>query len=200
MARKARSTGYDLERHHREIVLPCARTFPWVLRVTEHKDKPAPVFIVKERQGRDAPPGERKVSVLVERASLYGDPLRRVTPVLRSIVERVRNDDGIPLELHRRLDGASVSFRGNLPLDDEAGCKLALIFSLAQRVKQMDRVELMARRIERFTREEAAYWHSRVADFGPVESRWARTGFRVLLAGESGDPDILPVLEKLRRS
>jgi hypothetical protein len=157
------------------------------------------VFIVKERQGRDAPPGERKVSVLVERASLYGDSLRRVTPVLRSIVERVRNDDGIPLELHRRLDGASVAFRGNLPLDDEAGCKLALIFSLAQRVKQMDRVELMARRIERFTREEAAYWRSRVADFGPVESRWARTGFRVLLAGESGDPDILPVLEKLRR-
>ena len=200
MAKRVRSTGFDLETHHKEIVAPYARRSAWILRVTEHKGKPAPLFIVKERRGADASPGDEKGFVLVERGALYGEPLRRVVPVLRSIVETVRNEDGIPLELQRRFEGATVAYRGNLPLDDEAGSKLALLFSLAQRVKHLDRVELMARRIERFTREEAAYWHSRIADFGPDEGRWARAGFRVLLAGESGDRAILPMLEKLRRN
>ena len=200
MARTIRSTGFDLETHHKEIVLPFARRSAWVLRITEHKGKPVPLFIVKERRGEDSLPGEKKPSVLKERGSLYGDSLRRILPVLRSMLATVRNEEGIPLELQRRLEGAAVAYRGNLPLDDEAGFRIALLFALAQRVKHLDRVELMARRIERFSREEAAYWHSRIADFGPDAGRWARAGLRVLLAGESGDRAIAPMLEKLRRN
>ena len=41
---------------------------------------------------------------------------------------------------------------------EEAGAKLALIFRLQERVTDVDRVELIAQRVARFTREEAAYW------------------------------------------
>ena len=47
------------------------------------------------------------------------------------------------IRIHDRRRG-----RGNLPLDDEAGCKLALMFKLQERIKELDRVELLARRID----------------------------------------------------
>ncbi|MDI3329099.1 MAG: hypothetical protein QJR06_11145, partial [Alicyclobacillaceae bacterium] len=72
------------------------------------------------------------------------------------------------------------------------------IFKLQERVSDMDRVELIARRVERFTREEAAYWLTRATQFGEGPNRWALAGMRVMLGGPPGDPGVLKMLEKIR--
>jgi hypothetical protein len=85
-------------------------------------------------------------------------------------------------------------------LDEEAGCKLSLIFRLRERILEMDRVELIARRVQRFTREEAAYWYSRTTNFGEAANRWARAGMRTMLGGQPGDPAVEEMLAELRSS
>lgn len=180
-----------------------AERAPWVLRVTEHKDKPAPVLVVKERltpgeeHNQNGSAAGRKV--LKERGLLYGQPLRRCLPVIRSIVGNVCDDAGIPLELQRFFNNGSIAFRGNLPLDRESGPKLSLIFKLQERVKDMGRVELIAWRVERFSREEAMYWLTRATGYGNAVNRWALAGMRIMLGGQPGDRAITGLLEKLRR-
>jgi len=137
-------------------------------------------------------------SILRERGLLYGQSQLRCLPVIRTIISRVKNQEGIPLELHQFLSSKRIDFRGNLPLDEEAGLKLALLFKLQERIKELDRVELMARRIDRFTREEASYWYSRMTSFGPVANRWAAAGMKVMLSGHGGDSKVQEMLEELR--
>jgi hypothetical protein len=110
----------------------------------------------------------------------------------------VKNDEGIPLEIHRVFENPRIAFRGNLPLDDEAGYKIALIFKLQEKIKGLDRVELIARRVQSFTKEEAAYWYSRITDFTPEANRWAQAGLKILLAGHPHDTHVGTMLEKLR--
>ena len=62
----------------------------------------------------------------------------------------------------------------------------------------MDRVELIARRVDRFSREEAAYWLSRVTQYGKSANRWARAGMRLILGGQPGDKAVVKMLEQLR--
>ncbi len=176
---------------------------PWILRITEHKDKPVPLMIVKERiQAADRKDADRlkvRRSILKERGLLYGPPQLRCLPVIRSIVSRVQDEAGVPLELNRFFQGTRISFRGNLPLDSEAGFKVALLFKLQERIKELDRVELMARRIERFSREEAAYWYSRMTSFSSVANRWAAAGMKIMLSGHGGDRDrVLQMLRELK--
>jgi hypothetical protein len=103
-----------------------------------------------------------------------------------------------PLELQQYVSKEGLRFRGNLPLDEEAGCKLALMFRLHERVKEQDRVELIARRIDRFTREEAAYWLSRISNFGDDANRWAVSGLKILLGGQPRDPAVERMLAQMR--
>jgi hypothetical protein len=56
----------------------------------------------------------------------------------------------------------------------------------------------MARRIERFTREEAAYWLSRMTSFSPDARRWAVAGMRLMLGGQANDSGVERMLERLR--
>jgi hypothetical protein len=196
-------TKTDLEVHYQRRVRPEVSRAPWVLRVTEHSDKPAPVFIVKERihpdQRTDTEGLVAPRSVLRESGLLYGSQLQRCLPVVRGIISRISDRKGIPLELTQYLKDRRIAFRGNLPLDDDAGPKLALIFRLQERIKELDRVELIARRIERFTREEAAYWHSRISTFGDAANRWAMAGMKIMLAGQPKDPNVETILEELRQ-
>ena len=196
-------TKTDLEVHYQQRVRPEVSRAPWVLRVTEHSDKPAPVFIVKERihpdQRTDTEGLVAPRSVLRESGLLYGPQLQRCLPVVRGIISRICDRKGIPLELPQFLKDRRIAFRGNLPLDDDAGPKLALIFRLQERIKELDRVELIARRIERFTREEAGYWYSRISTFGDAANRWAMAGMKVMLAGQPKDPNIEKMLEELRQ-
>lgn len=131
---------------------------------------------------------------------LAGEPQRRLLPVLRQIVARVRDQADIPLELQRYLTKEGRRLRLNLPLDEEAGAKLGLIFKLQLRTKELDRVELLARRVATFSREEAAYWLSRTTRFGPDANRWAVSGLRIVLGGQAGDPAVDKMLERLRLS
>lgn len=195
---------WELQEHYAKRVRRNLDSAAWILRVTERSGRPAPVLIVKERimpNGEEgAASSDGPASKLVDRGLIYGAALRRCMPVLRSIVDRVTDAEGVPLELQRFLSGSRIQFRGNLPLDEEAGPKLALIFKLRERIQELDRVELIARRVERFTREEAAYWFSRITNFGEDPNRWARAGLRTMLGGQPGDPAVQDMLERLRHT
>ncbi len=192
----------DLDSHYYRKVQKEVPRAPWVFRVTEHKEKPIPVMIVKERilpeERTDADNLVAPRSILRERGLLYGQEQLRCLPLIRAIITRVSDKAGIPLELQQYLNGKRITFRGNLPLDPEAGYKLALIFKLQERIKELDRVELIARRVNRFTREEAGYWYSRMTSYGDAANRWAMAGMKVMLAGHSGDRNIAPMVEQLR--
>jgi hypothetical protein len=175
---------------------------PWVLRITDLKDKPAPVFIVKKRYLPDEDPRKnvsKSKTVLRDQGFIYGQSLRRCLPVIRLIINGVCDEAGVPLELQQYTGNGRITFRGNLPLDEEAGTKLSLIFQLQARVKDLDRVELIAWRVERFSREEAAYWLTRATQSGAAANRWAQAGMRIMLGGQPDDKAILNLLEKLRR-
>jgi hypothetical protein len=202
MAKRKSTTGRDLLPDLQHRIRPLLKSAPWVLRVTEYKDKPAPVLVIKERgavaDGSEQNGGVPGGVLLRDRGLLYGQPLRRCLPVIRNIVSRVCDHAGVPLELQRVFGDGRITFRGNLPLDEEAGAKLSLIFKLREGVKDMDRIELMAWRVQRFSREEAVYWLTRATQYGEAASRWARSGMRIMLGGQPGDREILHLLEKLR--
>lgn len=197
----------DLKTNYRKHLGAMWRTAPFVLRITEWKELPAPVLVVKERQeprkplprpeGEDVAP--KSEGSLVERGHIAGGSLRRILPILRGILERVNDETGVPLELQRYLTQEGLRLRENLPLDEEAGAKLSLIFRLQERLNDLDRVELIARRVNRFTREEAAYWLSRMTSFGPDASRWAIAGMRTMIGGTPKDKKAVEgMLERLR--
>jgi hypothetical protein len=202
MANRGPKSDIDRETHYLHRIQPLVIAAPWVLRVTEHKDKPGPVLIVKERftpKDSDAANLVNKGRHLRDRGMLYGQPLRRCLPVIREMLTTVCDEGGIPLELHQYISNSPISFRGNLPLDREIGAKLSLIFKISERVLDMDRVELIAWRVERFSPEEAIYWLTRATQFGEAQNRWALAGMRIMLGGQPGDKAIQKQLEKLRR-
>jgi hypothetical protein len=202
--------AFDLRTHYNEHLARLWRRMPFALRITEWKDFPAPVLVVKERQSVNgssvpsltAPEGQGRPSQghLVDRGYLAGEAQRRCVPILRQIVERVRDPYGIPLELQRYFTREGLQLRLNLPLDEEAGAKLGLIFRLQERLTDLDRVELIARRVARFTREEAVYWLSRTTSFGADANRWAISGLRIMLGGHAKDPAVKQMLERVRDS
>ena len=204
MAKKKESL--DLANHLAERLAKLSAKAPFLLRITEWRDTPIPVLVVKERQYRDhdqvakGPDGERRRArpILIERGNLSGEPMHRCLPMLRRVVEGVADSGGVPLELARYLTAEGLRIRGNLPLDEEAGAKLALIFRLQDRIKDLDRIELIAHRVRQFTREEAAYWLSRTTSFGLIANRWALSGLRTMLGGHADDKGVQEMLERLR--
>lgn len=205
----AMAVGSDLRTNYDRRLAPRWRLAPYVLRLTEWKDLPVPVLVIKERHGLSQGAHSSQLSLpldgqprskLLDRGHLAGEPLRRCLSVLRSILERVCDDKGVPVGLERYLSQEGLKLRLSLPLDEEAGTKLALIFRLQERVPDLDRVELIARRVVRFTREEAAYWLSRTTSFGADANRWALSGLRVMLGGQAKDPAVQRMLERLRDS
>jgi hypothetical protein len=58
---------------------------------------------------------------------------------------------------------------------------------------------MIARRVNRFTREEAAYWLSRrITTYMDAANRWALAGMKVVLGGQQGDKAVGQMLEGLR--
>lgn len=200
VARKARRES-DLESHYARHIKPLLHDTPWVLRITEWQDKPPPLFIVRQRRALAGDPRTNGQQItFVDRGLLYGEAQRRCLPTLQKILARVQDAWHQPLELQQYLTAHGLTLRASLPLDAEAGCKLALICKLQERVREMDRVELIARRADRFTHEEAAYWLSRISNFGDDANRWAIAGLRIVLGGQAKDPAVERMLERLRES
>lgn len=173
------------------------RTAPFVLRITEWKNQPAPVLVVKERVSRDDS-DKGKSEGLAERGHIKGEVLRRLLPLLKMSCSHVVDASGVPTQVDRFLSQEGLRLRLTLPIDDEAGAKLALIFRLQERLPDADRVELISRRVLLFSREEALYWLSRITDFGPDANRWAISGLRLLLGGQPNDPGVVRMLDNLR--
>ncbi len=204
------TSTFDLQQHYDERLTRVWRRVPFVLRITAWKDMPVPVLVVKERHSVNgtnmssltASDTQSRSSQgnLVERGHLAGEAQRRCLPILRRLVGRVRDEYGIPLELQRYLTREGLTLRVNLPLDEEAGAKLGLIFRLQERLTDLDRVELIARRVARFTREEAVYWLSRTTSFEPDANRWAVAGLCLMLGGQAHDPAVERMLERLREA
>ncbi len=204
------SKPFDLNKHHKAHLEPLWRRARFVLRITEWKNYPPPVLAIKERQesaeadkdtGTVKPPSTFPTKAhgkLVERGHIVGESQRRCLPVFRAILARVRDDAGIPLELQRYLTQDGLRLRLNLPLDEEAGAKLALICRLQERLADLDRVELIARRVADCTREEAVYLLSRITGAGQDGNRWAVMGLRILLGGQSKDGGVQRMLDRLR--
>lgn len=184
-----------------------ARSAPFVLRISQRKDIGGPVLIVKERtltpslsRGAEEVGAKRRVRAegLRARGQIAGETLQRCLPLIRIIVARVTDEGGVPLELEQHLRLQMLRQPTRLPLDEEAGAKLALIFRLSANITNLDRAELIARRVLHFTREEATYWHSRITGFGRDADRWAAVGLRIVLGGQPKDPAVGKLLEKLR--
>ena len=184
----------DLDEYYQRKVQPHIKNMSWVLRITDHKRKPSPVLVIKYRKPDDK---DENKTMLVDRGEIYGDSLRRCLPGIRQILARVRDENDIHLDLHQFLTGKQIKFRGNLPLDENAGAKLGLLFKLQQRVKDLDRIELMSVRINNFTGEEASYWLSRILHFTEASNRWAAAGMRIMLGGQPGDPAISAMLKTI---
>lgn len=197
MAKKKKAK--DEYEHYRLRVEPMVSTSPWVLRLTDHKNRPPPIMIIKQRCYPEDDEQEHSRPYLKQRGVLWGESQRRLLPILRMILARMLDGHDHPLELQQYLQGNRIEFRGNLPLDHEAGAKAALIFKLQERLKDGDRVELLARRVDRFTEEEASYWYSRTTNFGPDANRWAIAGMKIMLGGVSQDPAVEQMLERLRQ-
>ena len=190
---------------YRRRLAGLVRAAPFVLRITRWRELTGPVLVVKERTARREMPSEpvralrpRRSTHLVERGHIAGEAQRRVLPVFRSMLSRVRDEAGVPLHLERWMTVEGLRRTATLPLDEEAGAKLALVFRLHERIADLDRVELIARRIERVTREEATYLLSRITRFDPAANRWAMAGLRIMLGGQAKDPAVKSTLDLLR--
>lgn len=208
--KKKRKSRDKLLAYHSGTLAPLINKAPYVIRITELKNYPSPLFVLKERRefinkksGKNQnKPRSRQTSQkkLVDLAKFYGESLRRCLPVLKKILSCVRDSKDIPLELQRYLTREGLRKTLTLPLDEEAGVKIGLISKLQVRVKEFDRVELIAHRVSRFSREEASYWLSRTTSFGPEYNKWAVSGLRIMLGGLTGDPGIEKMLEQLKNS
>ncbi len=180
-----------------------ARRYPFVLRLTRHKDIPPPVLMIKERiapEDRDDLEGLKNPrSKTVDRGSLHGEAVRACLPVLKRILEEVKDEQGIPLGLEAYMNAEGLKQSNiNLPLDETAGARLALFFRLQSKVKDVNRIELLGRRVALFSREEAVYWLSNVTTTDNALRSWATSGLRIFLCGESGDKRIMRILDKVR--
>lgn len=180
-----------------------ARRSPYVLRLTRRNDLPPPVLVVKERiepEDRDDTEGLTNPRAKhVERGTLHGDSVRACLPVLKRILEEVKDDQGIPLGLERLMSAQGLKKTDlNFPLDEVAGARLALFFRLQSKVKDVDRIELIGRRVAMLSREEAVYWLANVTTADPALRSWATSGLRILLCGESGDKRVPRILERMR--
>ncbi|EIC28473.1 DUF7680 family protein [Methylomicrobium album] len=175
------------------------RTAPFVLRITELAEYPGVVLVVKERVDKETGAKGKMLGCLQDRGALYGENLKILQPRIKAILESVVDEGGVPLELQRFISQEGLKLRDNLPLDEEAGAKLALIFKLQSRLHNPDRLELLARRVQRFSREEAAYWLGRTTHYGADANRWAEAGLRTMLCGTTNnDAGIERLLNKLR--
>lgn len=203
-AKKAASQGRRKSNQADEAQLAkLAKRSPYVLRLTRHKDLPPPVMIIKERiapEDRDDTEGLTNPRAKhVERGTLHGESVRACLPVLKRILEEVKDEQGIPLGLEGYMSAGGLKQSDiNFPLDEAAGARLALFFRLQSKVKDVDRIELIGRRVAMFSREEAVYWLANVTTADPALRSWAISGLRMLLCGEAGDKRVPRILEKVR--
>lgn len=177
-------------------IQPLLKTSPWILRVTERKGYTGPLLEVCERTATDT-----GTTRLKEYGRIYNGTLRTCNDAICLMMSQMLDDLGRPLGIHELIDDKIV-YRGNIPLDVPTGAKLALLFKLHPQIRSQERIELMAWRIERFSREETLYWLGKISipTYGQRGIEWAKSGLRLMLAGQQRDgEDVAKLLEQLRK-
>lgn len=187
----------EKQRQVQEQMWPMLKMAPWILRVTERKEFTGPVLEVCERRAT-----EKGATKLWEYGRIYNGTLRTCRAAIRYMMSEVTDSAGRPLGIQTLLDGP-IAYRGQIPLDSVTGAKLALLAKLHPQVRSQERIELMAWRIERFSREETMYWLSKVSVesfYGRRGIEWAKSGLRLMLAGQQKDgKEVQRLLDALRR-
>jgi len=109
---------------------------------------------------------------------------RACRTILKDIISGETNDLGIPQNYHYLLTDSLTEFNVEFDENQSAGVKLALLFRLQKGMHDINKIVAMTERINKFTREEAAYWLSKVL-YSPTEEqrKWAVKGLRIILVG-----------------
>lgn len=94
---------------------------------------------------------------------------------------------GAPLNLHQKLQNLPKQRGRKIDISRDAWIRIALLAKLVKGMTDMNRVELIALRINRFSYEECSYWYSRVAHLSPKMCEWSIKGLRIMLAGDGSD-------------
>ena len=189
----------DLSKRQKEIASEAAlrvKSATWIMRITVRQDYTGPALVLCERYTT-----EKKTEKLREYGCIYNGALRSCRRAIQIMLSEVTDEAGRSLRLDELIHG-EINYRGNLPLSETVGAKLALLSKLHPQVRRPDRQELMAWRIERFTREETLYWLTKVSvpTYGRRGIEWAKSGLRLMLAGRQADEKTIEkILEKLRR-
>lgn len=198
MAKKTTKANEDLIEIQIRSLL---NTSPYVLRVTEWKGYSVPVLEICERIDDTNDQTGKKTSRLKELGQIHGNNLRACQPAICYMLSHMTDNDGRPFDAASLLRN-EITFRGRIPLDQEAGVKLSLLLKLQGQVRDANRAELMAWRIERFTQEEAMYWLARtvVPTYGARSLEWNKSGLRIMLSGMQKDETAVDeLLAKLRK-
>lgn len=179
-----------------DVMTPMLATAPWVLTVKEEKKVTGPVLVIKERREEDN--GKTKLFTC---GKIYNGDLRACKDAIRYMMGQVKDDVGRPLGIQEIIDD-KIEYRGDIPLDNSIGSKMALLFKLHPQIRNQKRIELLAWRIERFTFEESQYWLGKVSlpTYGKRSVEWAKSGLRLMLAGQTEDmKEIEELLDRLRK-
>ena len=195
-----------------ERMQPLENDAPWILRVTEWKKVTGPVLEICERLPTELSKAamdtqqlsiipETKRTKLKEWGRMFNGNLRACLPAIRSMMAGMIDNPCRPLEVQILLDD-QIRFRGKIPLDETTGGKLSLLFRLHPQIRRIERAELMAWRIARFSREETMYWLTKVSvsAYGKRSVEWAKSGLRLMLAGQQHDiEEVNRLLMQLRK-
>ena len=169
-------------------------TAKWYLEISEDKDGVQAAVVelyVDDHQCSQ----QRRYGVI------SGLALRTIKPVIYYMLSGMNDSMGVPSGFQAIFDGR-ITYRGNLPLDNVVGHKLALLSILLTTVKLAAKIEIMGWRVERMPLEEIMYWLNKVTEpsYGDRTAKWAIIGLRVVLAGPTDQKeDYSKILEKLRR-
>lgn len=167
---------------------------PWIMQVKENGD--GVVLVLQERQKDD-----NGQTVWHKWGEIAWSKVRSCKEPIRYILSGVLDSLGNPLGL-QALISSDIAYRGDVPLNREAGTKMALIAILTASVQIELKIELLGWRIERFSAEEAFYWFGKatIPVYGKKAMNWSVIGMRTMLAGPT-DQKVKydDLLEKLRR-
>ena len=137
----------------------------FLLEVRRHRNNELQFTICERVQERANPDGRLERIVRI-----WGLPLHTVYP---DVVEALRASGHLPSTIAKPTVGP-------LPLEEEAGLRLGLLFKAVKPLSKVERMEDIRDGIATMSREEVAYWFAKTQN---AHGRRAEAALRKLLAG-----------------
>ncbi len=198
----------QLREYYQKNIKPLVLSAPYVLRVT--RDMEGMLRLVAKERLVWMPDRENQMAAndflpaqygerLVDRGVLTEKEALKLLPLLKTIVSKMTDPNGLPLKLGYFLSDRAVKEKWSLPLDEFLGSKVCLILRLVQNMNDEDRMLLIAHRVDALSREEVSYWLTWTTSMGRLYNRWAIKGMRIILAGPEENPHAKTELLKYLR-